>query len=542
MIQVDLFMENNNSSHTSNSIDNLNNTIESTNLLDAVMNSFYYVYLNIKYAWYFNILGYSKDKYLSDVADPVYDGLRDKGYLDKINTDVKSVSNSKVQVDTNISSSTGYFNSLNPFANGSFKLSNNNTSTTDLVSDTTSVDASSTNQSWLLGAAGKIGLNNTRDTDGDGIPDIIDSRPYDAANLTAADMNTLFEADYNASDKVRMFFNLGPKDTDGDGLPDSYESKIDTSPLSSDTDMDGISDYQELVEGTNPLNPDTDGDGVLDGRDMDPLDKSISVRPDVSDIDHDGVADIIEKYIGGDINKVDTDDDGIPDGMDVVINGDNAKVTNYNSTYPSTLKFDSVGWMSDHLHIENGLIYFATDILIICLIVLLMAFASAFSKWYFAFKKATRHYEHTFNPSIHRDESREHHHIDPTMTENADSEEVEANLEKHYPNIHHAVSPYKDEWQIVENYMQDDMEAMWKLGIIEADNLLYKVLNEKGYHGDTLGDMLKSAHFNSISQAWDAHKVRNRIAHEGSSYTLTDREARRIFALYEEVLRELKAI
>ena len=87
-------MENN----TSNKIDNLNQMIESTNLLDSVVNAFDYVYLNIKYAWYFNVLGYSKEKYLSDVADPVYDGLRDKGFLNKINTDVKSVSNTKLKL------------------------------------------------------------------------------------------------------------------------------------------------------------------------------------------------------------------------------------------------------------------------------------------------------------------------------------------------------------------------------------------------------------------------------------------------------------
>ena len=523
-------MENN----TSNKIDNLNQRIESINLLDSVVNAFDYVYLSIKYAWYFNVLGYSKEKYLSDVADPIYDGLRDKGYLDKINTDVKSVSNSKVQVDTSTGASTDYFNSLNPLTNGSFKSSSNSTSSEIVATNT---------QSLLLDVAGKLGLNNTRDTDGDGIPDIIDSKPYDAANLTAADMNALFESDYGASDKIRVMIGMSAKDTDGDGLPDVYENKIGTNPFSSDTDMDGISDYQELVEGTDPLNPDTDGDGVLDGRDMDPLNKLMSVRPGILDTDHDGVADIIEKYIGGDINNPDTDGDGIPDGMDVVINGNNDQVAKYNSNYPrTTLNFDSVGWMSDHLHIENGIISFATDILIICLIVILMALASSFSKWYFAFKKMARHYEHTFNPVIDHNSNTEDHAIDPTMTENADPEELEANLEKHHMNIHNVVNPYKAEWQLVANYMKDEMEAMWRLGIIEADNLLYKVLNEKGYRGETLGDMLKSAHFNSISQAWDAHKVRNRIAHEGSSYTLTDREARRVFAIYEEVLTELKAI
>ena len=54
--------------------------------------------------------------------------------------------------------------------------------------------------------------------------------------------------------------------------------------------------------------------------------------------------------------------------------------------------------------------------------------------------------------------------------------------------------------------------------------------------------MLKSASFKTIELAWDAHKMRNRIAHEGSDFVLTEREAKRVFVLYESVFRELKAI
>ena len=69
-----------------------------------------------------------------------------------------------------------------------------------------------------------------------------------------------------------------------------------------------------------------------------------------------------------------------------------------------------------------------------------------------------------------------------------------------------------------------------------------ETLREKGYRGEGLGEMLKTASFKTIDLAWDAHKIRNRIAHEGSGFELTEREAKRAFTLYESVLRELKVI
>ncbi len=536
----------------------------SNNFLDIAVNGFYDAFLKIKYYWYFDILGYSKDKYLSDVADPVYDGLRDKGLLDNINNKKSIISTTANDDSSNpfIKSYANDLNSYNPFKNGNINIGNS-TSTSDIyniATDTNSI-ATETKDSILLQTFGTLGLDNKRDSDGDGIPDIIDSKPMDSANLSAADMHTLFSSDYGWEDKTRMYFGLSPKDTDGDGLPDVYEAKIGTSPLISDTDIDGISDYTEIIGGTDPTNADTDGDGVMDGRDMDPLNKFITVRSGVDDTDGDGVADIIEKYIGGDINNPDTDGDGVPDGMDFIINGDNNNVVKYTKGYDlSTLKFNNNDWFVQHFKIENGLLSFASDIVSMFFIFAIIFLATAFSKWLFAVLSMARHYEHTFNDHTEHashDKNTKHntHNSDKIISiekvedddflaglaiERADIDEQKIreaiNENKHENGI------WTDRWHVVEGYMRDEMEVMWRLGIIEADNLLYDVLKEKGYGGNSLGDMMKEANFNSISQAWDAHKVRNRIAHDGSAYHLTDREARRVFGLYEEVLRELKAI
>ena len=95
---------------------------------------------------------------------------------------------------------------------------------------------------------------------------------------------------------------------------------------------------------------------------------------------------------------------------------------------------------------------------------------------------------------------------------------------------------------VIKGYMSSTSEALWRIGIMEADNLLLEALREKGYLGEGLGEMLKTASFKTVDLAWDAHKIRNRIPHERTDFELTEREAKRAFTLYESVFRELKII
>jgi hypothetical protein len=99
---------------------------------------------------------------------------------------------------------------------------------------------------------------------------------------------------------------------------------------------------------------------------------------------------------------------------------------------------------------------------------------------------------------------------------------------------------YKERWNIVVGYMEGKEEALWRIGILEADNLLDELLLDRGYFGMTLADKLKQANFNSIDLAWNAHKMRNRIAHDGSKFVLTDRMARSTLEMYRTVFKEFK--
>ncbi|HEY0907948.1 MAG TPA: hypothetical protein VGE35_01220 [Candidatus Paceibacterota bacterium] len=96
-------------------------------------------------------------------------------------------------------------------------------------------------------------------------------------------------------------------------------------------------------------------------------------------------------------------------------------------------------------------------------------------------------------------------------------------------------------WAKVQAHINSTNPGDWRLAILEADIMLDTILDKMGYQGDSIGDKLKGiekSDFVTLDAAWEAHKVRNRIAHDGSDYPLNDREARRVIELYQKVFEE----
>uniref|UniRef100_UPI002633CD05 T9SS type B sorting domain-containing protein n=1 Tax=uncultured Maribacter sp. TaxID=431308 RepID=UPI002633CD05 len=198
------------------------------------------------------------------------------------------------------------------------------------------------------------------DTDGDGVPDNMDSAtldpcdPIQAAGYTGYDAsNAIWAAadcdsdgvtneteDTNGTDPYNT-------DTDGDGVPDNTDSDAldPCDPVQAagytgydasnaiwavaDCDGDGIANGTEVTNGTDPYNTDTDGDGVPDNTDSDALDPCNPVQAagyigyDASnaiwaaaDCDNDGVTNGTEDTNGTDPYNTDTDGDGVPDNTD----------------------------------------------------------------------------------------------------------------------------------------------------------------------------------------------------------------------------------
>ena len=100
-------------------------------------------------------------------------------------------------------------------------------------------------------------------------------------------------------------------------------------------------------------------------------------------------------------------------------------------------------------------------------------------------------------------------------------------------------------WEHIQSLVNGPTPSEWREAITEADILLDETLTNQGYVGEGVGEKLKSADrltFARLDDAWEAHKVRNRIAHEGSAFDVTESLARRTIARYESVFREFKAI
>ena len=81
----------------------------------------------------------------------------------------------------------------------------------------------------------------------------------------------------------------------------------------------------------------------------------------------------------------------------------------------------------------------------------------------------------------------------------------------------------------------------WRQAIIESDIILDEILTKANYPGMDLGSKIRSAtpaDFQTVELAGEAHGIRNRIAHDGSNFLISQHEAKRVINLYRQVFEE----
>lgn len=113
------------------------------------------------------------------------------------------------------------------------------------------------------------------------------------------------------------------------------------------------------------------------------------------------------------------------------------------------------------------------------------------------------------------------------------------------PGRIYEINELQQRWENIMKNVSLESESSWRIAIIEADVILDELLDKLGLPGNTMSDKLKAVEksdFNTIDLAWEGHKVRNMIAHEGVNFRLNQREARLIISLYEAVFKEFYLI
>jgi len=96
-------------------------------------------------------------------------------------------------------------------------------------------------------------------------------------------------------------------------------------------------------------------------------------------------------------------------------------------------------------------------------------------------------------------------------------------------------------WANIQSLINSHSINDWKQAIIEADIILDEMLEKMGYKGDSVGDKLQKVErsdFLTLDDAWEGHKIRNRIAHKGSGYILSRDDAERAIESYKKVFTE----
>ena len=107
------------------------------------------------------------------------------------------------------------------------------------------------------------------------------------------------------------------------------------------------------------------------------------------------------------------------------------------------------------------------------------------------------------------------------------------------------VEPKNERWEKILKLANSPNSSDWRMAIIEADTMLEELLRSIGYQGESLGDMLRSVdktEFLTIEDAWEAHKMRNAVAHSGGTFRLNERETKHTVSLFEKVFNEFDVI
>lgn len=105
------------------------------------------------------------------------------------------------------------------------------------------------------------------------------------------------------------------------------------------------------------------------------------------------------------------------------------------------------------------------------------------------------------------------------------------------------VEKYRVRWMTIEQQLKKDEESSYHLAVLNADKLFDHAMREKGFSGKVMADRLRHAQdrLSNRDAVWNAHKLRNQIAHEPDSKATYD-DARRALGAFKTALKDIGAI
>ena len=98
-------------------------------------------------------------------------------------------------------------------------------------------------------------------------------------------------------------------------------------------------------------------------------------------------------------------------------------------------------------------------------------------------------------------------------------------------------------WKSIMKKTESQDENGYKIGIIEADDFLYQVLEERGGTGETFEELVDNAGKRMLpnsKEVLEAHQVRNSIVYN-QDYQFNLEEAKRILTHYENAIKSIAA-
>lgn len=105
-------------------------------------------------------------------------------------------------------------------------------------------------------------------------------------------------------------------------------------------------------------------------------------------------------------------------------------------------------------------------------------------------------------------------------------------------------SKLKKKWNKITDGMKSDNESLWKVAIIEADNIIDDLIERMKYPGANMSERLDGINpgqIDNIEELRRAHAVRNRIIHE-ENFKLDKKHAAEIIGYYENFLRYFEVL